>query len=135
MGIENDDFTLTDSFADFELDSSGPIHNLQIMFIGMLILATLPLFLLLFKWLFIRSKKVSKCINYVHSKIYFNVYLRFGLEAYLELCLSSMIRFKNYKWDNSNERFHSAFALSILIGLLVYLCFSLFFLQRNFSNL
>ena len=83
------------------------------MFLAMLVLATLPFFLILLKFLFIWSKKVSRCINYVHSKIYFNLYIRFGLEAYLELCLSSMIRFKNYKLDNSNERFHSAFALSV----------------------
>ena len=28
FGIVNDDFALTDSFVDFQFDSSGPIHNL-----------------------------------------------------------------------------------------------------------
>ena len=28
IGISNDEFTLTDSFADFDFDSSGPIRNL-----------------------------------------------------------------------------------------------------------
>ena len=46
-----------------------------------------------------------------------------------------MIRFRNYKWDTSSEKFHSAFATIIYLGLLVYLCFSLFFLQTNFQDL
>ena len=105
------------------------------MFIALFILATLPIVLLLIKLLFFWSQKVSKCIGYIHSKLYFNIYFRFGLEAYLELCLSSMIRFENYKWDNGNEKFHSAFATTIYLGLLVYLCFSLFFLQTNYQDL
>ena len=28
FGIVNDDFALTESFVDFQFDSSGPIHNL-----------------------------------------------------------------------------------------------------------
>ena len=128
MGIVNDDFTLTDSFADIEFDSSGPIHNLQIMFLAMLVLATLPFFLILLKFLFIWSKKVSRCINYVHSKIYFNLYIRFGLEAYLELCLSSLIRFKRYRFEDDNERFHSIFSTMILHSAVALLLFSLFFL-------
>ena len=28
FGITNDDFTLTDSFVEFEFDSSGPVSNL-----------------------------------------------------------------------------------------------------------
>ena len=126
---------MTDTFAEFEFDSSGPIHNLQIVFLAMLVLAALSLVFLLLKILFLKSKKVSKCVDYVHSKLYFNVYIRFGLEAYLLLCLSSMIRLENYKLDDSSERFHSSFALTILFGLLVYLCFSLLFLQINFPNL
>ena len=105
------------------------------MFLVLLVLATLPFLLLLLKLLFFWSKRVTRCIDYVHSKLYFNVYFRFGLEAYLELCLSSMIRFKNYKWHTSSEQFHSAFASIIYLGLLAYLCFSLFFLQSNFPNL
>ena len=78
---------------------------------------------------------MSKCVSYVNSKLYFNIYIRFALEAYLELSLSSMIRFKNYRWENGNERFHSTFATIIYLGLLVFLCFSLFFLQTNFLTL
>ena len=62
-GIVNDDFSVTETFAEFEFDSSGPIHNLQIVFLAMFVLATLPLFFLLLKLVFLKSKSVSKCVD------------------------------------------------------------------------
>ena len=128
LGIVNDDFYLTESFLDFQFDSSGPIRNLQIMFLAMLLLAAIPLVLLVLRAVFFWSKKVKRCIIFVKEKIFFNAYLRFGLEAYLELSLSSILRFRNFTFGTSSENFHSIFATILFAGVLAYLAFSLFFL-------
>lgn len=135
IGIVNDDFYLTDSFIDFEFDSSGPIRNLQIMFIALLVLVFLPICLLLLRLLFFWSDKMTKFIKKVNDKLFFNIYIRFGLECYLELCLSSMIRFKNFNNDTYSDRFHSTFATMIFVAVLLYAGFSLVFLQLRFASL
>ena len=101
----------------------------------MVVLILLPLFLLLLKGIFYRSSRIVSRIDSVIKKMFFNCYIRFGLEAYLELCLSSLIRFKNYNIDTGNERFHSIFATLIFIGVFAYLAFSLFGLQYKFGKL
>ena len=93
VGIDNDGFMLTQSFVDFQFDSSGPIRNLQIMFLAMIVLIAIPICMLILKMLFFWCKKVQYRINQVNSAMFFNVYIRFGLETYLELCLSSLLRF------------------------------------------
>ena len=131
LGIVNDDFYLTESFLDFQFDSSGPIRNLQVMFLAMLLLAAIPIVLLVLRAVFFWSKKVKSCIIFVKDKIFFNAYLRFGLEAYLELSLSSILRFRNFTFGTSSENFHSIFAMILFAGVLAYLAFSLFFLQSR----
>ena len=63
FGIRNDEYVLTDSFTDFEFDSTGPVHNLQIMFLVMVILLILPILMLLILGLFFWSAKVRRGIN------------------------------------------------------------------------
>ena len=74
---------------------------------------------------------MKSCIIFVKDKIFFNAYLRFGLEAYLELSLSSILRFRNFTFGTSSENFHSIFAMILFAGVLAYLAFSLFFLQSR----
>ena len=52
LGIENDEFALTDSFIDFEFDTSGPVNNLQIMFLAMVLLVALPILFVAMKGIF-----------------------------------------------------------------------------------
>ena len=131
MGIVNDDFYLTESFLDFQFDSSGPIRNLQVMFLAMLLLAAIPIVLLVLRAVFFWNKKAISCIVIVKDKIFYNAYLRFGLEAYLELSLSSILRFRNFTFGTSSENFHSIFAMILFAAVLAYLAFSLFFLQSR----
>ena len=98
------------------------------MFLLMVLLVIIPIFVLLLKAIFYWNPKCVNRINVFNSKMFFNVYLRFGLEAYLELCLSSIIRFKNFTFETSSEKFHSVFALMILAGVIGLLVFSLIFL-------
>ena len=135
LGIVNDDYAITESFVDFEFDSSGPIHNLQILFLVMLLLLMVPIILLFIKGIFFRSQKVTRSINKVFSKMFFNVYIRFGLEAYLELSLCSLIRFQNFTFVSSSETFHSVFAAVLLASIIAFLAFSLMFLQLRFAKL
>ena len=67
--------------------------------------------------------------------MYFNIYIRFGLEAYLELALVSSIRFNKYSFSDANEKFHSIFATILYLGILLYFCFSIYFLQVHFASL
>ena len=135
IGITNDEFVLTESFVDFEFYSTGPIRNLQIMFLAMLFLFFFPILLLIIRLIFFWSKKVTECVSTINQKLFFNIYIRFGLEAYLELCLSSMIRFKRYSFEDSNEIFHSIFATVLFIGIIAYFLYSIIFLQSRFSSL
>ena len=101
----------------------------------MSILIAIPIFLLILKAIFFWSARITVCINKVMNAIFFNIYIRFGLEAYMELCLVSLIRFKNFTCDTPSEMFHSVFAALILVSVLLYLGFSLIFLQVRFPRL
>ena len=135
LGIVNDDFTLTDAFIDFQFDSSGPIRNLQIMFLLMIFLIALPVFTLILRLLFFWNERCIRFIQTLNSKMFFNLFIRFGLEAYLEICLSSIIRFRNLTFETPSEKFHSIFASLLLAGVIGYLLFTLIFLQRGFPRL
>ena len=62
LGIQNDGLAISDNFVDFELDSTDVIRNLQIVFLFLLGLIILPVFLLLFFYLFYWSNKCKKLV-------------------------------------------------------------------------
>ena len=62
LGIQNDGLAISDNFVDFELDSTDVIRNLQIVFLFLLGLIILPVFLLLFFYLFYWSNKCKKWV-------------------------------------------------------------------------
>ena len=101
----------------------------------MLLLAAIPVFLSMLKVMSWWSKKTTKSINRVMNGMFFNIYIRFGLEAYMELCLTSLMRWQNLTFNTSSEKFHSIFATVILISVILYLVFSLIFLQLRYPIL
>ena len=101
----------------------------------MLVLAILPLLILLIRVIFTRCAKMRTLIGKINDKMYYNMYIRFGLEAYLELALVSSIRFKKYSFSDANEKFHSFFATTLYLGILLYFSFSIYFLQTRFASL
>ena len=134
-GLINDDYELTDDFVTFGFDSTGPIRNMQVMFIGLVSLVLIPLLLLAIKLIFLWSSCCTRFIDRLLKRLFFNSYIRFWLEAYLELSLSSFIRFKSFNFDNGSEIFHSIFSSVLLLLLLASLTFSLIFLQVRYPTL
>ena len=135
LGIKNDNFILRDSFVDLEYDSSAPIHNLQIIFLSMVILAAIPLLLIALRGIFFWSSKVQRGVNYVSRKCAYNLYLRFGLQVYLELSLTSLLRLNRFTFGSSSDHFHSIFASVVFVFVVAYLAFALIFLQLRFQSL
>ena len=103
------------------------------MFLGMIFLLAFPLILLILKVLFFWNKKIMSCFDRALHAILFNVYIRYSLEAYLELSLSSLIRFKNYTFGTQSEKFLTIFATLIFLAIVAYLLFSLIFLQLRYD--
>lgn len=133
--IKNDDFFVTETFCDFGYKTTSTMRNLQIMFVFILILVTLPVCLFFFQLILCWSRRAGKLFNAIKKRVFFNLYLRFGLEAYLELALASMLRFKNFNLDDRSAIFHSVFCLAMIVVIFALLAFSLFFLQVRFKDL
>ena len=95
VGLEKDDFLLTQNFAEFDLDSSDVISNLQIFSIVIAILIALPIILLFYAAILFWSNCAIKVLKKISSALFFNIYIRFILEAYLEISVTCLIRFRN----------------------------------------
>ena len=135
LGISSDEYVLTDDFFIFGYESTSPIDNLQLKFIALVGLIVLPLLLSLVRVLFCRCRCTNGCIGWIRKRIFFNTYIRFGLEAYLELALSSLLRLKNFRFINASENFHSIFSLMTLLTIVSFMVFTLIFLQKRFLTL
>ena len=128
-GLVNDNVSLTENFEVYGYDSTGPMRNLQIMFIGIVLLVVFPLFAFLLKVIGYLTEicccdnSHRSCIRKLKSKMYWNFYIRFWLEAYLELSISGFIRLKYFNFDSASENFHSIFSVIILICLLTFFMF------------
>ena len=133
VGLVSGEYIISDNFADFGFDSADPIKNLQVMFLFILFLVMFPVFTLMCKGLCFWSDKCMRCRTWLNNKILFNTYIRFGLEAFLELTICCLIRIKAWDYTTGSDKFHS-FTTVILIAALIYLCiFALVFPQRNFG--
>ena len=134
MGIVRDDFVLTDNFADYGFDSTDPMSNLQMIFIVMVLLLMFSVYILFMRCICFWSDKCKRCLNWMHRIIFWNPYLRFALEAYLELSVSSMLRFNNLQFSTASEIFHTIFSVTILVFLCGYLVFAVIKLQVSFKR-
>ena len=81
-----DDFEVPENFTEFDYNSTDPIDNLEFVFLFIVFLIFLPLILLFLRfiggwndWIVGKIRKISRTV------IYWNFYIRFLLEAYLEL--------------------------------------------------
>ena len=136
IGIEHSDVDLTDNFEEFGFDSSDPIRNLQVMFIILMVLLLLPLLVLALKGLCYCSSKCRKCINKVQNKLYWNTYIRFGMEAYLELAICAFIRYVgDFSFENGSEIFYSLASVLLLITLFSFFVIGVLVPQIHFKKL
>ena len=85
---------LPENFSEFGYETSDPIQNLEMVFIAIVGLLILPILIKLFEVICSSSYKALLVIeNFKRTKVYWNVYLRFMLESYLELAIASVLRF------------------------------------------
>ena len=104
---------LTDTFADFGFDSTDPLKNLQVMFIFLSLLLLYPMFSLTLSGCFFWSDRCKRCIVRMNQRFYWNTYIRFFLEAYLELSIATLIRFKKFEMGSGTAIFYSVASIAI----------------------
>ena len=111
------------------------IRNLQVIFIFIIFLLSLPIILLILRGLFYWSAKCKRCLNMISRKIYWSLYIRFILESFLELCIASLLRFHNIVFDSSSAIFHSITSISFLTFLMLFMGGTCVFVIKNFGRL
>ena len=67
VGLEKDDFFISDSFEEFGFDSTDPIQNLQVMFIFMLFLIAYPILSLGLRGLCYCSRSFKRCLDWLNA--------------------------------------------------------------------
>ena len=120
---------INDNFKDFELDSTDVIRNLQIVFLFFFILLVLPIVMLLLFSLFSWNAKCKKWLTLAAKSIFWNTYVRFWLESYLEFSIAIFIRFRKFTFGSASEIFNSVFATFIAVTLIMLMIGSVVVLQ------
>ena len=125
----------TENFDNFGFESSDPIRNLQVLFLFIMFLLTLPIIFLMIRAIFYWNARCQKGLKVLHRKMFWSTYIRFMLEAFLELCITSLLRIEHLLFDSTSEIFLSIFSLTILVILVVFMIGSFIFLYKNFWRL
>jgi len=106
------------------------------MFIGMVFLIFFPLIALLSKAvLYCCNNCFSRFVDRIIKRVFWNSYIRFWMEAYLELSISSLLRLKIFSFDSPSDSFHSVFSVFICILLAVVFFLSIAILIFHFDKL
>ena len=119
----------SDSFDAFGFDSSDPIALMQIMFLFLLFLFLWPFITMLLRGIFFCCPKCWKCLEFLDRKIFWNTYVRFMLETYLEIMISCCLRFDSISFDDATEIFQSVFAIVLMVILCVFTLFTPIYLM------
>ena len=99
-------------------------------------LCILPLGYKILEVLFSCSSQVTKRLeNFKNTVLYYNLYLRFFLEAFLELSIASHLRIRNFKMEILADLILSIYAAILLALLSIYMVGSVFFLKRNHKQI
>ena len=97
--------------------------------IGLLIL---PLFTKIADFLCSFSAKATATLESFKNKhLYWNIYLRFFFEVYLELAIISLIRIRVINFNSVGDVFLTLLALAIILVLVAYTTISMVFLHYN----
>ena len=135
FGITHDEIYLTENYVEFGFGSTTPMMNLELIFIIYLILLAFPLVPLLLKAFFFWSETCEKVIARINKTMFFNTYLRIGMETYLELAIVVLLRFRNLLFTSYSEIVHSSIAIFLMFIVVALPVFSLVFTQIKFANL
>ena len=123
FGIEYKEYTLTDTFADYGFDSSDPIRNLQVVFIFICFLVLYPLLSLAIRGLCFWSDRCTRCRKWTDQRMFFNTYIRFFLETFLELSISVLLSLKAFDFETGSTKFNSFTAALLATFLLLFILF------------
>ena len=120
--IEEDGHLLQQNFHEFDYNSTNPVDNLEVIFLSFVLLVVLPIFFKILETVFKCCDKIAKPLNRFKTKvIYWNLYLRFFLEAFLELSIVSLLRLRFIKATTLTETVLSIYAVFILVMLSGYM--------------
>ena len=121
-----------EKFARFDYPTSNPIQNLDMIFLVTLALLLLPFLLklldLICAW---STRAILRLRRFKTTVVYWNLYIRFLLEAYLELSIVSLLRLRQFRIETVVESALSAFAIVILFILSLAMAASPVFLIHN----
>ena len=136
LGAIDDEYLMLDNFKEFEYESTNPINNLKIVFIFLVALIFMRPFYKLIELAFKCSERVTSSLEkFKNTQLYWNVYLRFILETFLELSITSLLRIKVFRMENKTEVFLTLIAIFILLTLVICMFGSISFLRHNFEKI
>ena len=120
-------------FKQFEYSSTNPIYNLKIIFFAMIALLLIPIVVKGLELAFYCDNTMRYIQRFKEKKLYWNLYLRFFLETFLELAISGFVRVKVFRITNVTETLLTMFAVLLLLILVSYMIGSKVFLNRKFD--
>ena len=105
---------------------------MRAFFLFIIILLALPIILKISYWTFTRSKRAQAVLQKAcKEQIYWNLYLRFGLEGFLELSLVSLCRIRVASIATRDDVILTAFAFIMYSLLVFFMVYSGLFLHQN----
>ena len=127
---------MRDNFILLDYASTDPIKNLKQIFLLMILILTFPLFIKLAELICFRSQAVRDTIERFKNKyIYWNMYLRFTLEFYLEIAISACITVRRFRYETGTEFVLTAYAMSLLMILTIATVGSATFIRTEYQRL
>ena len=132
LGVEDDGYLLSKNFHDFDYNTTNPIDNLEVIFFAFIFLMILPVVFKMIELLFSYCNRMTRPLHNFKTKVmYWNLYLRFFLETFLEFSIVSLIRLRFIKATSLVETTLSLYGLLILIMMTAYMVCVLPFLRKN----
>lgn len=104
---------LNSSFDEMGYETLDPMRNLQLMFVALVALLLIPILLKMVLVIVYCCKPLRKGVNWLERKLYFNYYIRFILEAYLEFSIAAIITISKPQrmidlWNSAMNNFSKA---------------------------
>ena len=125
-----DSYTMPENLQEFGYESTDPVQNLAIIFLFSVGLLVLPLLILIVELISSFHKSAQDAlVKWKNENVYWNFYLRFLFEAYLELALSGLLRIKAFKFSTSADIGLTLYAFVILMVLVYYAIQSAIYLR------
>lgn len=95
------------------------------MFLFIMLLLSYPILSLGLRGLCFCSNRCKRCLDWLNAKMFWNTYIRFILEAYFELQICSLLRFKNFSFAGGDQAFYSIFVIIVIVatwGMMIFAC-------------